>query len=356
MKRLCIILMGVMFFVASCEKNHELSSLDELSSLAELNTSNLEYLEGYVSFEKNYYSEEQKEDIEVVNGIIHFKSLDVFQKIAFNNEYLASKEYLKISALFDSKVNKYDRFLGESEKLTSKEEALRLIKKYNNSVELNHDDIDIADKSIYDNFIPSTEQPYFYIGDVINLYKNGKEFVIIDGDESKIERILNGNESLNNVAVVEIKTNSKKLRSTSSRCQNLYGELYHGNLVGYSKCDGTIRQTPVGVVNGQYRYRMSAVTFTTVNVKIKRFGLLWAYGTDKRLNVNHTLYMYVDGVQVMFQPYQQTWDNYNITDKKAAISDATEFTPISTIYLFENELSRLTINIENNVNSSNPGS
>jgi hypothetical protein len=341
MKRLRIILVGVMFFAASCEKTSD-SITNNLSKNAD--EASLEIPLNYISYEKNLRSETQKHDVEITNGIIHFKSPEVFKEISLK-ENEVPQSFLKAYPSFDSKHDKYIRFLSESEKLTSKEEALILLKKYKNSVEIIEDEIDIADLTFYDSFIPSTEQPYFYIGNTINVLTKGQHYVIIDGDENKIARIMNGESNLGNVVKKIFNSTTKKSRTTNSLCMGLYGEFYHNNLRGTSECIGETVGEIIGVVNGQTQFLMSARTWTIGEVKRKRFGIWWSYNTDKQLTLNHTVYMYVNGVQTVVQPIQAVFNSNGI----GGIQILTTFTPETPIYLLGSD-SPFTMNIQNNSN------
>jgi hypothetical protein len=335
-----------MFFVSSCEKTHDPISSIDLRDAAKIGSG---AAIDFASYEKNLRSETQKRDVEIANGIVHFKSFEVFKEIS-SRESGKSHSFSKTYPSFDSKNDKYMRFLSESENLHSKEEALLLLNKYESSVELIGDDIDIADITFYDNFIPSTKQPYFYIGNTINVLTKSQHYVIIDGDEGKIKRIMNGERNLDNVTTKVINRTIKKLRTTNSLCMNLYGEFYHNDLKGTSECIEEAVGDGIGVVNGQTQFLMSARTITRGEIKRKRFGFWWSYNTDKQLTLNHTVYMYLNGVQTVVQAHQSTFNSTGV----GGIQILTTFTPETLIYLLGSQPSDLNVFTMNIQNNSNP--
>jgi hypothetical protein len=59
-----------MFFVSSCEKTHDPISSIDLRDAAKIGSG---AAIDFASYEKNLRSETQKRDVEIANGIVHFR-------------------------------------------------------------------------------------------------------------------------------------------------------------------------------------------------------------------------------------------------------------------------------------------
>lgn len=259
------------------------------------------------------------------------KSIDELNKL--------SSDYIN----FDSKEKKYIEMNEACEKLTSREEFNELLKKYSNSVELVGDEIEIADKTIYDRFIPDIDRPYFYIGEMIQIYKNGEQITIMDGDLNKVQPVLSGEKDLLSVARARISGSHSKFRAINASCQYMEASFTtHNNYKGISWANSYSVGNVTGlVINGKYQYRMYVSTNTGGQVRKKTFGIWHNKNTDKTVYRNHTINAYLDGVQVINEP-QDAVSTINGSYENRVFTDE-ESSPL--IYLLEDELDRYTVSL-----------
>lgn len=316
----------------SCQKDNPISN--------EINYG-LEPVEN-IDYSKNLRSQSQNEDLEVQNGILHFKSMEVFRN-------LRTKSVEELGVLipafnsFDSKINKFNRLNEEAQNLKSETAMKGLLSKYKTSAQLVVDQVKIADESIYDRFIPDISRPYFYVGNVIMVYKDGFQYSILDGDLQKVQKIFNGEKSIPSVGELPINPKNSKLREVNATCQNMdMSFTAYNNYRGISWAHSYAVGDPTGIViNGKKQYRMYVSSNTCGQVQRKIFGVWWNSDTDKTVYANHTVNAYLDGSQVINEYIDFSTTTYG-TPQNQVFTDV-ESSPL--IYLLEDELYRYTADL-----------
>lgn len=241
---------------------------------------------------KNIDDKEQLEDLQVVSNVVRFKNYQSFD--AFLTDFENSKnKFIKKFSEFESKENIYRQFLFELDKVEDNRDLNILLAKYEKEIEIIDNKVDLRDRSDFDFLFSSASKPYFFVGKMIYVFLQNKQYVIIDGDIKTLEKLLNGEILSKNVNSHSFSNHSNpNLRTTNSTCSYLSGffQISHnnGNRRGNAFCQiGGVWQFTGGTINGEPELKVHWSMKTRGQVEKKVLGFWFGFNSSNELLVHH---------------------------------------------------------------------
>ena len=210
-------LLGIMMFGISCLFQSCKSELDELNQ-NDITAKNSQAFENErkQKFAVNAVDESIKGDFELKEGVLHFKNVASFIKLrdSFINLKMSDRAEFADKQGFESRLSLTFKALEKVRNAKSKEE-------YDNLIVSNIDFIaydkesELAVSRISDDCAASilNKDGLVYIGKILYKFADGAEYIVFDGDKSKLMGIKNGRiaESLE-IAVIDTKKSNKNAR------------------------------------------------------------------------------------------------------------------------------------------------
>ncbi|WP_255069492.1 hypothetical protein [Lacihabitans sp. LS3-19] len=287
---------------------------------------------------ENLIDKNQKEDIEIEDGIFHFKSHDVFLK--FSNDSLNKKIIKKNFGLhFTQKNNSREILIKSLDNCKNLDEVLSIVDKNPKLLRIENNEIIFNSlNNPFDYLFTDDSKNYFYIGKMIYLIEPNNQYIILDGNLEKIKKIRDGLKNLE-LVVYNYNTNGnknlKKGRISSYTLGNT-GYNNSGNRRGTVSVYGNrlVYATNSQNGNGQNLFGVQYDCITAAGVDRKIFGLWVGMQSNNTIIVNYTASLYFNGSYIgeTINPYTSVSEyGYELYDSKTLY-------PPWNVFFTENEI------------------
>ncbi len=198
-----VLFLSVLFsvFVFSCAKEN-LGTLEDISNNSSFSQNRNSKIN--VSFDKellktNLENLHMNKDLDVIDGIVYFKNYEAFDK--YNNNINSLKSAIRElkSPQFVKKEKQIKEILESLENFKSLDQMNKTIDKYSDFLEIADSTIYLKKRKSFDYLFSDYNSNYFFIGNMIHLFEDNHDFLIIDGDIEKVKKIKNKNSNIENV-------------------------------------------------------------------------------------------------------------------------------------------------------------
>jgi hypothetical protein len=281
-KFLGIMMLGMSWMFQSCK--------DDLNQLQQENTTSGNSLafenERKQKFATNAVDESIKGDFELKEGVLHFKNVASFMKLrdSFVNLHMPERAEFAEKQGFESRLSVT---FGVLEKLRTQKSKVE----FENLIESNADFVvfdevsQTATSRISDDCLASiiNKDGFVYIGKILYKFTDGTEYIVFDGDKSKLNGIKNGRigESLE---VSVMKTKNSQLYKNTRIC-NYWGVLGSSTNSNYTDRTGKVEYQVDGLSyfyepNGNPATPWRVQGHSYVKASAQRPGFLWGGRTD----------------------------------------------------------------------------
>jgi hypothetical protein len=203
--------LGIMMLGMSCLFQSCKSELDELQQES-IKPKDFQVLENErkQKYAVNAVDESIKGDFELRNGVLHFKNFETFKKVrdSFINLHMPERAAFAEKQGFESRISVTYDVLEQLRETKSKEDYDNLIKSYSDIIAFDEISQSVISR-ISDDCIASilNKDGLVFIGKILYKFTDGLEFIVFDGDKSRLSNIKNARvgESLE-MSIINTKT------------------------------------------------------------------------------------------------------------------------------------------------------
>jgi hypothetical protein len=254
---------------------------------------------------RNLNNIEQKEELEVKNGIFRFKNpsafLDFFKEIDKNKKEFDSR-FKKEFLVNENRINNIRK---EFETAKTESEISNILLKNQDYIYLKDSTVNIINSTPYDFLFTEPAKNYFFIGKMIYLMEKDATYLIIDGDEEKIAKCKKKIGIIENVIV-----NSKE-QSKNKKAKPQYTIPISEFIISGRVLNGNIRRGTAGVkisgpeyvafgtnANGQPVFSVKYLMQTQGYPERRTLGIWFNVNSLLSLSVNYNSRILFNGTQV----------------------------------------------------------
>lgn len=257
--------------------------------------------------QKNVEDKSMKNDIEIIDGITHFKNNKVFLDFFENDAKklrLFQNTFKNQFAVKNEIVSNIENDLNSAQNANDID---RIVAKYPEYLKIQDSTVVFIGKSIFYPLLTHPSKNYFYVGKMIHLIEENSSYIIVDGDLNKISKIKNKEKNQKNVFEFENKVKmSKKGKPNASAINasdfNLYGRAYNYSNNNKRGCVG-LRLERIQTATGQnnsngqptFYVKFSSINNGYAERKFIFWGIVQSY---KTLVPNFKFTSYLNGVLV----------------------------------------------------------
>ncbi len=283
--------------VVGCRDNQTITPpTEELSPEAQARKS----AENLDRFKEGIEDKTIANDYEVRNGVVHVKNPAVLRKALENLDSFTSS-FKQREPGFVSFQNKIDEALEKSQSVSSKAEADVFLKQWGVYV---REENEMLFPQLYVRFNHLlSEDGALFVGKRIYLFTNGADYIILDGDKSKIKQIKAG--KVDPETVLRIDTKSAVVSTPSGGrmaavgCASLSGFRERDNRRGTVNVNGVLSRFDLGFNPATGINETFADASVVINgYSRKKVGWWWdRYNTVHSLRINYLARFVVQGTE-----------------------------------------------------------
>lgn len=335
------------FLILGCTETKDLlpsSSVDE--NLINYSSERISSTDFTNLIKKNVDNANQKTDIEIVKGIVHFKNFKVYDEFMTNFK-LSKTKFLEAFKTFESKEVKYNQLLKKVNVVESEMQLRDLLKEYTSEIEIIDDRVIAKGGATpFDFLLSSVEKPLFYVGNIIYMYNSSGQYIIVDGDLGSVEKIGRGEQSLKNVIANNYgKLSTKNIRTTNASCTDMYGfwKRPDKDRRGTSTCKIYPNWAPTGgTISGEPEFKVRWQIDAEGYVE-KKYWFIWmGYPSNNELVISYKANAIFNGSIIgSFEPYYSEFaSGYRIYNTELL------YTGINGLFIPQSQLPLLSSSLE----------
>lgn len=343
-KLFVFMMLGMSCMIQSCKS--ELEQIQQDNSI--LGSTQAFELERKQKFSANAVDESINGDFKVKDGILHFKNVAAFIKLrdSFVNLHMPERAAFAEKQGFESRLSITFNLLEKVRNAKSKEEYENLILSNNDFIAFDKEN-QLVDSRISDDCLASilNRDGFVYIGRILYKFTDGNEYIVFDGDKSRLNSIKNGRiaESLE-VSVMNTKNSQS---NKNARICNYWGVIGSSTNPDYGNRTGKLEYKVDGLSyfyepNSNYATPWRVQGHSYVKASAQRPGLF-----SGREDYNTWHWLYVD-FQLQLAQNGTVLGTTRVRTSKLEASMGVDFHNYVDVYRGTNE------NVDVVFNTNNP--
>lgn len=243
-------------------------------------------------YDINLVDENIASDFKLVDGILHFKNFEAFRKTCEGLDKISLKEKIAFSEIkgLNSRLGNTQVILEKINNAKSNEERERII--LANSEVVFKDRNGLVMNKISDDCTSAlvTNEGMVYIGKMLYMFTPDAEYIVYDGDKSRLTGVKNGRK-INESEVLSIINTSTKA-SKSARLYVSLGAEVQSNVNNTRGKMYTIVDSPEFFPSGNNLYQIRVHSYSKAQALSNPLGSYAPYSTSHIFSVNYSIKMY----------------------------------------------------------------